>query len=220
MAEASEERPLGVMIPPVPLGVEIPPEPPEIGARALYIAGRLLAGATTFFFLAFVFAYFYLRSLNQNHLWRPPHIGPEQGFGVAIVLCLVASAALTIVAGRLMDRGLPAWLRPAALALLLGLAAVVLQCIEWSTQDFGPADGAYASVFVGWTAFYTIAVLGALFWLETHVATELRARRSPARHGDIASPDELIRPGLDATVFYWSFLVGIGVLTYVVLYLV
>ena len=54
------------MVPPVPLGAEIPPEPPDVGARALYIAGRLLAGATTFFFLAFVFAYFYLRSLNQR----------------------------------------------------------------------------------------------------------------------------------------------------------
>jgi heme/copper-type cytochrome/quinol oxidase subunit 3 len=221
MAEASEERPLGLMIPPVPLGVEIPPEPADVGARALYIAGRLLAGATTFFFLAFVFAYFYLRSLNQNHLWRPPHIGPEQGYGVAIVLCLVASAALLIVAGRSMGREQSTWLRPAGLALLLGLAAVVLQCLEWTTQDFGPTDGAYASVFVGWTAFYTIGLLGALFWLETHVATELRARRSPAAlDGDIASPDRLIKPGLDATVFYWSFLVGIGVLTYVVLYLV
>jgi len=29
----------------------------------------------------------------------------------------------------------------------------------------------------------------------------------------------LIAPGLDAAVFYWAFLAGIGVITYVVLYL-
>ena len=71
MEASREELPLGKMIPPVPLGVEIPPEPPDVGARALYVAGRLLAGATTFFFLAFLFAYFYLRSLNEDGMWRP-----------------------------------------------------------------------------------------------------------------------------------------------------
>jgi len=220
MAEASGERPLGMMIPPVPLGVEIPPEPPDVGGRALYIAGRLLAGAATFFFVAFVFAYFYLRSLNQNHMWRPPHIGPEQGLGVAIVLVLVLSAALAILAGRLMGRGNRGWLRPAVIAVLLGLVAVVLQCVEYATADFGPADGAYASVYVAWTAFYLLAVLGAIYWLETSVATELRARRLPSGPTDIADPDQLIKPGLDAGVFFWSFLVGIGVVTYVILYLI
>jgi heme/copper-type cytochrome/quinol oxidase subunit 3 len=220
MAEASEERPLGMIIPPVALGVEIPPEPAEVGGRALYLAGRLLAGSTTFFFVAFVFAYFYLRSLNQSHMWRPPHIGPEQGLGLAIVLVLVASAGLAILGGRMFAREQAGWMRPTAAALLLGLAAVVLQCIAYTTQDFGPADGAYASIYVAWTAFYLLAVLGALYWLETNIATELRARRSPAAHGDIANPDRLIKPGLDAGVFYWSFLVGIGVLTYVILYLV
>jgi heme/copper-type cytochrome/quinol oxidase subunit 3 len=220
MAEASQDRPLGMMVPPVPHGTEIPPEPADVGGRALYLAGRLLAGSTTFFFLAFVFAYFYLRSLNQSHMWRPPHVGPQQGFGLAIVLVLVASAALAIAGGRMFDREQSGWLRPATAALLLGLVAVVLQCIAYTTQDFGPADGAYASVYVAWTAFYLLAVLAALYWLETNIATELRARRRPAAHGDIANPDRLIKPGVDAGVFYWSFLVGIGVLTYVILYLI
>ncbi len=61
-----------------------------------------------------------------------------------------------------------------------------------------------------------------MYWLETQVATELRARREPAAHepsGDIKDPDRLIAPGLDAAVFYWAFLGGIGVITYVTLYL-
>ena len=36
---------------------------------------------------------------------------------------------------------------------------------------------------------------------------------------DITDPDRLIAPGLDAAVFYWAFLGVIGVLTYVMLYL-
>jgi heme/copper-type cytochrome/quinol oxidase subunit 3 len=201
------------MVPAVPAGVEIPPEPPDVGARALSVASRLLAGATTFFFLAFVFAYFYLRSLNQEHLWRPKHINPNSALGVAMVVCIALSAALTIIGGRQLRRRSRG-------GLVLGLAAVGLQCVEYTVQHFGPADGAYASVFCAWTALYLIAVMCTMYWLETQVATELRARREPApQEGDIKDADRLIAPAMDATVFYWTFLAAIGVLTYVVLYL-
>jgi heme/copper-type cytochrome/quinol oxidase subunit 3 len=216
---AHSQQPLGRMIPPVGHGVEIPPEPPDVGARALYVASRLLAGATTFFFLAFLFAYFYLRSLNQDHMWRPPHIDPESGLGVAIVACVLVSAALAILAGRRMKADSRGWTTPAIFALGLGLAAVALQCIAYTAQRFGPTDGAYASVYCAWTAFYAIAVLATMYWLETQVATEIRARRAPAEHGDIRDPDRLIAPGLDACVFYWSYLAAIGAIAYVTLYL-
>jgi heme/copper-type cytochrome/quinol oxidase subunit 3 len=221
MSASSEKRPLGMMIPPVPSGVEIPPEPPDVGARALYIAGRLLAGAATFFFLAYLFAYFYLRSLNQNHMWHPGHVKAEQGYGAAIIACVLLSAALAIFAGRKMKAQSRDWLGLATAALVLGLAAVVLQCVEYTVQDFGPTNGAYASVFCAWTAFYAIAVLGTMYWLETQVATELRARRQPAQSdGDIKDPDKLIAPALDACVFWWSYLAALGAIAYVTLYLV
>jgi heme/copper-type cytochrome/quinol oxidase subunit 3 len=219
--EASrEERPLGMMVPPVAPGVEIPPEPPDVGARALYIAGRLLAGATTFFFLAFLFAYFYLRSLNENHQWHLSRVKADQGLGAAIVACVLISAVLAIVAGRQMKSQSRSWLAPAIASLLLGLVAIALQCVEYTVQKFGPTDGAYASVFCVWTAFYALAALATMYWLETQIATELRARREPARaHGDIKDPDRLIAPGLDACVFFWSFLAAFGLIAYVTLYL-
>ncbi|MHB8531262.1 MAG: hypothetical protein ACYDC2_00940 [Solirubrobacteraceae bacterium] len=220
MALPHEEKPLGLQVPPVPAGVEIPPEPPDVGARALSIASRLLAGATTFFFLAFVFAYFYLRSLNEEHMWRPAHVSPNAALGVVFVVCIVLSAALAILAGRGMKARRAGWIGPASGAVALGLAAVAAQCIEYTVQKFGPTNGAYASVFCTWTAFYMIAVLATMYWLETQVATEMRAARSPAApDGDIKDPDRLIAPGLDAAVFYWGYLAGIGVIAYVVLYL-
>ena len=199
---SAEEQPLGKLIPPVPLGVEIPPEPPDVGARALYVAGRLLAGATTFFFLAFVFAYFYLRSLNENGMWRPAmtpahhHIKPVQGLGAAMIACVLISAVLAVLAGRRMKGQSSSWLAPAIGSLVLGLAAVCLQCIEFTSQKFGPTDGGYASVFCAWSAFYVVAVLGTMYWLETQIATELRAPRARARarrHRGSGSAD---RPGL------------------------
>jgi hypothetical protein len=220
MAAPSENLPLRGAGAPAVGDVHIPPESPDVGARALSVASRLLAGATTFFFLAFAFAYFYLRSLDQNHMWRPRHVHPIQGWGAAFIMCIVFSAALAIVGGRRMKAGSSGWLGAVIGSLAFGLLAIAMQCIEYTAQHFGPTRGAYASVFCGWSGFYLIAVLAAMYWLETQVATELRARRSPAgREGDVREADLLIAPSLDAAVFYWSYLAAIGVVTYVVLYL-
>ncbi len=218
MALPHEEKPLGLQIPAVPAGVEIPPEPPDVGARALAVGARLLAGATTFFFLSFLFAYAYLRSIDADHVWRPKHVNPSSGLGIAFIVCLVASIVLAVIAGRGMKARRAGWARFAAGAVAFGLATVAIQCIEYTTQNFGPTDGAFASVFCSWTAFFSLATLGAMYWLETQVATEFRASHSPSEHGDIRDPDRLIAPGLDAAVFFWGYLGAIGVITYVVLY--
>ena len=110
------------------------------------------------------------------------------------------------------------------LGMIVGLAAIVLQCIEYIKQPFGPTNGAFASVFVAWTGFYLIAVLATMYWLETQVATEIvERRRQETHHIDPATgyenPDELLPRGLDAVVFYWAYLAGLGVLMYVILYL-
>jgi heme/copper-type cytochrome/quinol oxidase subunit 3 len=218
---SSADLPLNPGVPGVSADVAIPPEPPEVGARSLYVASRLLAGASTFFFLAFLFAYFYLRSLNESHMWHPANVKPDQTLGAVVVGCVVVSGLLAIVAGRQMKARSRGWVLAVAGSLVFGLAAVAVQCVQYTVQRFGPTDGGYASVFYGWTSVYLIAVLATMYWLETQVATELRARRAPASaYGDIADPDRLIAPGLDAVVFFWSYLAGIGVVTWVTLYLV
>src|SRR6476661_2714870 len=69
-------------------------EPPELMGRNLTSAAHLVASATAFFFLAFVFAYFYLRSLNNAHLWRPKHVDPSLTLGTLVMALTVASALL------------------------------------------------------------------------------------------------------------------------------
>ena len=146
---------------------------------------------------------------------------PSRALGAAFAACVVLSALAMVVAGRQFKRGEALVDRPGGgIGLGLGLVAIALQCVEYTVQKFGPTDGAYASVFCAWTACYLLAALATMYWLETNLASELRARREPARsEGDIKDPDRLIAPGLDAAVFYWSFLAAIGLLTYVVLYL-
>jgi heme/copper-type cytochrome/quinol oxidase subunit 3 len=153
-------------------------------------------------------------------MWRPAHLKPDQALGAAFIACVVASVLASALAGRQMKAGSRSWMGPAVAGVGLGAVAIALQCIEYTQQHFGPTDGAFASVFCAWTGFYLVAVIGTMYWLETQVATELRARRAPAHsQGDIKDPDKLIAPSLDAAVFYWAFLGGIGVLMYVTLYL-
>jgi heme/copper-type cytochrome/quinol oxidase subunit 3 len=211
-------------------------EPPEILARNLVSAGHLLASASAFFFLAFVFAYFYLRSLDNAGMWKPKHVDTSITWGTIVTACLVASAAvlrLGLRDHRADNR--PAWRKKGAAALALGVAALVLQAIAWTQQGFGPADGGFASVYFGWTAFLFLFVLCTMFWLETVFATSVRYRGwhagertiapgeasgDPYREGhDIRDPVSLVRAELGALSFYWTFLVGLAVLAWIVLYL-
>lgn len=210
-------------------------EPPELMGRNLSSAAHLLASATAFFFLAFVFAYFYLRSLNNGHMWHPKGVKPSVAFGT-IVMALTVASALLVRLGLLDHRAgrRSQWRLKGLLALAVGLLAVVLQFVEWVTAGFGPADGGYASVFVGWTAFNVLFVLGTLFWLENLLATAYRYRgivsgapepgQASGDSGrlahDIDDPLSLVRPGLESLSFYWAFLAGLGVIAWIVLYLI
>src|SRR5207302_731921 len=136
-------------------------EPPEIERRIQSLGSILLAAATAFFFVAFLFAFLYLRALNSHGLWgagKPHHhVHASLGLGIAILVCVLIGVAAVRVALLLPSF----WLHAAAAALLLGLAAVALQSWQCAHLGFGPGDGGYASVYLGWTGFFTIFVFGA-----------------------------------------------------------
>jgi cytochrome c oxidase subunit 3 len=191
---------------------EIEPEPPELQQRNLWAGARLLVSSTVFLFLPFVFGYLYLASLNTANMWRPGHLTGPLGWGIAVMLTVVVSAGLVAWARSDLARGKEAssrWLSLAA--LLAGIAAVVLQAVEYSQLKFGPSDGGYASVFVGWTGFFAFVVLATMVWLETIVASSFR--------NGIRAPGSG-KADLDALGFYLTFLAGIGVVTFTFLYLI
>ncbi len=204
-----------------PLHPHIEPEPPGWQPRALWLQGRLLCGSVSFFFLAFVFAYFYLHSLDPNHRWKiGPHVSPSIGLGTAVMVLFVASAA----AFRL-GRGRPArTLTATVAALLLGLVAVALQCILYTTLGFGPSSGGYASVYTGWTSMYTLIALISLIGVEIQAASLWRIRREgvtrAVREGVPAYDEALIQAGIEGYSFYWAYYAALGFLAWVILYLV
>ena len=164
--------------PPPQLIRSIELEPPEWQPRVLWVGARQLCGVASFFFISFVFAYFYLRSLDSNNSWkigtgeRAGRLGGGDRRGAdrsARWPCAPPPRAPS-------SRCAVGAARPG-----LVLLSVVLQVIEWTTLGFGAASGGYASVFIGWTAFYAVFTLPCAFWIETQVATAWRrgARAGP-----------------------------------------
>jgi heme/copper-type cytochrome/quinol oxidase subunit 3 len=200
-----------------PTHPEIELEPPEWQPRAIWVGARQLCGAASFFFLAFVFAYFYLRSLDLTHDWKIGHVDPPVGLGVGIVVALVLSTGLL----RAGVARAELTVRAGTGAIVLLLVALVLQVIAWASLDFGPASGGYASVYTGWTIFYAVFALMSGYWIETQVATAWRRGRSgvPDTAAHVLTDDRLTHANLEACSFYWSFYVAIGVVTFVILYL-
>jgi heme/copper-type cytochrome/quinol oxidase subunit 3 len=196
-------------------------EPPEILARNLQVGARMMAAAQAFALLAFVFAYFYLRALNSNGAWRPKHVDPSGGVGVAMLVCIVGMGiAYWVALQRLGDGTEPGWRTWSITALALGIGAFVLVIVQFASISFGPTSGGYASVFVGWHAFWGINSLLVLGWLETLVAQSLHTHTQEVapETGDIAAPFEVMRPAGDAFAVVLYTALVFGIIGYVILY--
>jgi len=187
-------------------------EPLEISERNLAIAGRLAAAAAAFFFVAFLFAFFYLRALNSNGRWNQHHLQPPWGLGIAILVCVLVSVAVLAV-WTMPSTATPGdrpWRLAGALALALGLAAIVLQIIEWKRLDFGPGDGGLAAVFFGWTGCFTVFALAAMYWLETLLVGARRGTTEP----------EYTAASARALTIFWGVLGLVQVAAFLLLYVV
>jgi heme/copper-type cytochrome/quinol oxidase subunit 3 len=165
----------------------------ELVARDKSTGGRLFVAADAFLFLGFVFAYLYLRTLNNNGMWNPKGENPSGAMGVAVLVAVVVTAVLLTVAGRRMAAAGPAAYRAlAAAAVVTGLVATVLAGSQVFRPGFSPSHaGAFGSVFVGFTAFYFLHLLGGVYWVEVQVAQ---------------APSEALRGDAPPALLYWWFL--------------
>lgn len=185
-------------------------EQPDLLARNIRVGSRIWAASQAFFFLAFFFAFLYLRALNTNGLWRgwpPHHPTPSMAFGVAILICVLGSAAIARGAVLIAPE---MWRVTAWAALVLALAAIGLQCAQFSSLGFGPTDAAYASVFVGWSGLFTVFLLGTCYWLVTVIGDITRAGGLPVVRA----------AAVDGVGFVMLVLAGIEIAAFILLYIV
>jgi heme/copper-type cytochrome/quinol oxidase subunit 3 len=185
-------------------------EQPDLLARNIRVGSRIWAASQAFFFLAFFFAFLYLRALNTNGLWRGwphHHPSPSMAFGVAILVCVLASASAVRASVFLSPAS---WRLGAFAALLLALAAVGLQAAQFSSLGFGPTDAAYASVFVGWSGLFILFLLGTSYWLATVIGDVTRAGTMP----------EVRAAAIDGVGFVLLVLAGVEIAAFILLYVV
>lgn len=172
--------------------VPIPVERPTLEARVVTVGAYLLSAGTVFFFVAFLFAFFYLRALNSNDMWAGPngkHVSVPTASGIVILICVLLSVVLVRLALHdLRGQRRGTWYPLGIAAFLLGLAAVAVQCWQYTDLAFGTEEGGYASVYLGWTGAFTLFAFGAMVWLEILLATARRTSSKPiAEESSVAS---------------------------------
>jgi heme/copper-type cytochrome/quinol oxidase subunit 3 len=198
----------------------------ETALNASWTGARLAVGSLSFGFGAFVFAYFYLRSLNSHGMWHPAGFkGPQPWAGAVVMGLIVVSAAIQFVALQRIKAGHKgAWQGGAAVALVLGLGAIGLQVWQLLNLPFYPGSAGFASVFVGATPVFVVVVFGAMAWLEILLA---RAARLPAISFVEQPPTyaeafsvQRFQASLSAFTVVWNYLAAVAILFWVLFYLV
>jgi heme/copper-type cytochrome/quinol oxidase subunit 3 len=151
------------------------PNSNELQERNTFAGVRLALAADVFVFLAFLFAYVYLRSLDSNNSWNLPGVDPSAALGGATVAALAVAAAASVVCGRQTRAGTGA-VAPAAIAFAATAVAAILQGIQTFNPGFSPTyGGGYGSVMLGFTCCMFVHLLGASYWSETILATLWRS---------------------------------------------
>ena len=161
------------------------------------------------FFLGFVFAYFYLRSLDNNHLWRPAGVDPPSGYGIAIAAAFALSAVAFGYAARAARSGRGVGCAASGVALALGLFGCVAAVLRVRPRLLRPRKRRLRQRLLRLDgALHRRRAARRIYRVETVFASGLRNRGAP--------PPEGFVPG----AYYWALLAAIGVLAWIVLYLV
>jgi heme/copper-type cytochrome/quinol oxidase subunit 3 len=198
----------------------------EAALNAAWVGARLALGALTFVFGAFVFAFFYLRSLNSHGMWYPASFHPPKLWSGTLIMAFVVSSALVqSIALQSLKGGRKApWMAGAPLALALGVAAVGVQLWQLMNEPFFPASSGFASVFTGSTPVLTVIVFCAMVWLEILIVSaikipEISFVEQPPTYAEAFSVQRF-QARLSAFTVVWNYLAVVAFIFWVLFYLV
>jgi heme/copper-type cytochrome/quinol oxidase subunit 3 len=196
----------------------------ETTLNAAWTGARLALGGLSFGFGAFVFAYFYLRSLNSHGLWHPAGFKNPQPWAGAVVMGLIVVSALvqTLVLQRIKAGHKLPWQAGATVAMVLGLGAIGLQVWQLLNLPFFPGSAGFASVFVGATPVFVIVVFCAMIWLEILVAKsrripEISFVEQPPTYAE-AFRVQRFQASLSSFTLVWNYLAVIAIMFWVLFY--
>jgi heme/copper-type cytochrome/quinol oxidase subunit 3 len=196
----------------------------EAGLNAAWTAARLAVGGLCFLFGTFVFAYFYLRSVNSSGRWMGSgYHAPSMVMGTVIMMAVLLSASIHYAALQQIKAGNKRlWQIGGLTALVLGVGAVVLQILELLYLPFWPGSSGFSSVFTGFYPVFTVVLLAGMIWLETLLA---RSRFIPAISFVEQPPTyteafavQRFQASLSGFTTVWNFLAVMAILFWVLFY--
>jgi heme/copper-type cytochrome/quinol oxidase subunit 3 len=200
----------------------------EAALNTTWTGTRLLIGVVASGLGAFVFAFFYLRSLNSHGLWYPSGAHatkPTVGVGTAIMVLIVVSALLATAGLQQIKSGKRStWLTAAFVALALGVAAGAVQIWQLTALSFQPGGSGFASVFVAASAVLAALVLSTMIWLEVLVTRgrqipEISFVEQPPTFVEAAAVQRF-QASLSAFTLFWNFIAVAAFVLWVLFYLV
>jgi heme/copper-type cytochrome/quinol oxidase subunit 3 len=167
----------------------------------------IFVASESMFFMAFFGVYW--STYASQPVWPPPDVPLlSLGFPTAAVGALLVSGATIALAFRAAvrrnSRGAARWI---GATIVLALAYIVLSILGNRDLGFGIHEGIFGSLFYVTTGLALAHVVGGIVLLamvgSAAVSGELAIRRDPAQIAAI----------------YWSFVVALGVVVYVVFFL-
>jgi heme/copper-type cytochrome/quinol oxidase subunit 3 len=192
---------------------------------AIWTGTRLVIGICAFALASLAFAYFYLRSSNNEDLWRPHGVTAPTAIGAAIFALTAAVALLDLYGNGRLRRDLSLDFQVAGwITVTGGLTAVGLQIWELTRLPFFPGSSGYASCFIGWAAMNIALLLGGVYWTETLLARSLRLRRAMSEEGGSATASlplaRQYRANVEGCALFWSFIAVASTIFWLLFYVI
>lgn len=192
-----------------------PPAPPvrpnvPIGSNA-WVAVLVFLGAEAMFFAGLIGAYIVFRVASP--IWPPPFQPrlPTGVTGINTVILLVSVFTMRRAVKSVFVNDRKKLVRFLAMTALLGAIFLGVQGYEWLRLiHFGltVSSSVYGGLFYTLIGFHGLHVLGALVWLLIVLALAKHGRFSKDRH-----------VGLQTCSMYWTFVVGLWPVLFILVYL-
>jgi len=191
---------------------------------AIFTGGRFQIGIFAFVFASLAFAYFYLRTSNNQGLFRPGHVTAPTKIGDTIFAVTVVCGLLSALATQRLRRGLVLdWLVAGWMLIGWALFAFAFQIFELTQLPFTPGSSGYASCFVGWAVLNMGLLFGATYWSETVLARGMRISRTVAEDGGLGRSSlpaaRLLRANHDSANYFWMFTLLVELLFWLLFYI-
>ena len=196
----------------------------EAALNAAWTGSRFAVGGLAFLYGCFSFAYFYLRSVNSSGRWKGSGFhAPQLGYGVTILVLVLLSALVQYVGLQRIKAGSKsAWQAAALVALLLGVAAVIVQILQLLSLPFQPGSSGFSSVFTDTYPVLLVSWLGAMLWLEMLVMrvrplTPMSFVEQPPTYAE-AFAVQRFQSSLSAFTLIWNFMAVVTIFFFLLFY--